>query len=491
MHIYKAEKEAGIDFQTNKSGSSAALITSKAQVCNLDKYVGDICIDSLLSSKSTINNIEELIGQDQPDLALVVSILVSTGWNDNDDFFAPAEVWKAKTTPIHKPMNDGHKANKILGHIVKSRVLDKDGNEIDSSAPEISVDEFDIEVAGVLYRAFPEISDRIEEIISKANTGEMFVSMEAWFPDFAYAVLDEKTGQTKFIERTEATAFLTKHLRAYGGSGNYQNYKLGRVLKNIIFGGLGFTDQPANPESVIKVAATKKLTTEEFVGAELSEITEGGVEEMDENQVKELQTQLEAVKADLKVKEQEVSDLQSEAKEAKEKDYEGKISTLEADIETLKKTGAEADEKIKALESSNSDLQTKLDEATVRADKSEAELTEIQKKEMAKSRLAKLTEVKSIEDEESTLAELKEMSEETFAVVLKYAGQKVSDETDEKEIDKSKSEEQELNQAEAALDNAEEDGSDPDFNADGAKETEADKWLGMAIAMCDKNPEDV
>ena len=64
------------------------------------------------------------------------------------------------------------------------RALDKTGNEIELSENEAPPAEFDLEVAGVLYRAFPELVERIDEIITKEKTGEMFVSMEAWFPDF-------------------------------------------------------------------------------------------------------------------------------------------------------------------------------------------------------------------------------------------------------------------------------------------------------------------
>ncbi|KKN91095.1 hypothetical protein LCGC14_0219600, partial [marine sediment metagenome] len=280
MRIYKAEKEAGIEFQTNKAGSSTAFVTAQVQVGDIEKYFDGMSVADLVKTTSTVQTVEELLGREQPDLALVVAILVSTGWNLNDDIFTPYEVWKAKSSPLHKPMNDNHQADKILGHIVQTRVLDKSGDEIAVLKDESPPAEFDIEVAGVLYRAFPELSERIDEIITKAKAGEMFVSMEAWFPDFGYGLIDSTTGETKLIERNESTAFLTKHLRIYGGCGEYQGYKIGRVLKDIIFGAQGFVDEPANPESVIKVAANK------FVNAKLDKLLEGGVGGMNEKDSK-------------------------------------------------------------------------------------------------------------------------------------------------------------------------------------------------------------
>jgi hypothetical protein len=44
---------------------------------------------------------------------------------------------------------------------------------------------------------------------------------------------------------------LTKHLRAYGGTGEYENYKVGRSLRGISFSGKGLVNKPANPRSII------------------------------------------------------------------------------------------------------------------------------------------------------------------------------------------------------------------------------------------------
>ena len=61
-------------------------------------------------SPSTANEssaINKLIAenQDQLDLYYLQSILVSTGWNKNDDVFDPQELWSARSTPEDKPFN--------------------------------------------------------------------------------------------------------------------------------------------------------------------------------------------------------------------------------------------------------------------------------------------------------------------------------------------------------------------------------------------------
>jgi len=491
VRVYKAEQ--GIEFAMNDAGNASSLVTAKVRVGDIKQYFDGMSVADLIKTTSAIQTVEELLGQEQPDLALVVAILVSTGWNLNDDIFTPEEVWKARQTPLHKPMNDNHEASSILGHIVQTRALDKFGNEIELAEDESPPEEFDIEVAGVLYRAFPELSERIEEIIAKAGSGEMFVSMEAWFPDFGYGLIDPATGSTKLVERNEETAFLTKHLRIYGGSGEYQGYKIGRVLKNIIFGAQGFVETPANPESVIKVAANKNAASSVFVTAELSELPEGGVGNVKE-QLKELQAKLDEALAAIASKDEEIAALKQAAEEVAAKDYDGQIASLTESKDQNAQELSDLTAKAEELTSENEALKTQLAEVTDRAEKSEAELVEIRKDASARERLAKLADVKQIEDEDATLAELREMTDETFEMVIKYAGEAKTEEPESEEPkeeavatesdEEAKTEEKEAEQAEAALgDVVEEEG--PEFNAqEDAVETEKDGWKTLAHNLC-------
>lgn len=486
MRIYEAEKADGIDIQMNQAGSSTAFVTAQAKIYDIKTYFDGVSAVDLAKTLSTVQTVEELLGQKQPDLALIVAILVSTGWNLNDDIFTPEEVWKAKSSPLHKPMNDNHDAEKIIGHIVRSRALNKDGEEITSI--DDRPNEFDIEVAGVLYRAFPELSDRIDEILAKAKTGDIFVSMEAWFPDFAYGIIDPKTGETKVIDRNETTAFLTKHLRVHGGSGQYQGFKIGRVLKNIIFGAQGFVDEPANPESVIKVAANKVAASRVFVNADLNELPEGGVGSMD----KELQTKLDEALKTLSGKEKMIAELQDVAKDFASKNYEGQIAEMTEKIDKLTESVTEASERADTADAAKTELQKQLDDAVSIAAKSVDELYSIRRAEVARDRFAKLSDVKVIEDKEATMAELRDMTEETFAIVLKYAGETKSDETVDQEAkatDTTVTQGDESEATKAILDNVKEDDS-PDFTVNQSVEkSEAAIWASTATALCGRTEE--
>lgn len=190
--------------------------------------------------------------KNQMDLHYLKSILVTTGWNKNDDVFDKAEVWTARNTPSDKPFNYEHDQKQIIGHITGSKVIDEDGNDVVEG---VSVDElpkkFHILTSAVLYKFWedPKKQEEMNDIISGIANNKWFVSMEALFNNFDYAMDDGVTA--KVIARNEKTAFLTKHLRAYGGNGVFNNIKIGRVLKNIVFSGKGLVRKPANPESII------------------------------------------------------------------------------------------------------------------------------------------------------------------------------------------------------------------------------------------------
>jgi len=480
VRVYEAEKQAGINFNDH---ASSAFVTAQVKIGDIAAQFDGMSVADLVKATDTVQTVEELLGQKQPDLALVVSILVSTGWNRNDDIFTPDEVWAARLSPLHKPMNDNHDATKILGHIVQTRALDKEGNEIDGN--DTPPAEFDLEVAGVLYKQFDELRDRVEQIIAKSNAGEMFVSMEAWFPDFGYGLTNEATGVTKLIDRTEATAFLTKHLRIFGGCGEYQGFKVGRVLKDMIFGAQAFVNKPANPESVIKVAAAKEAASGDFVAANLNELLEGGVEDVDEKEMKVLQDKLEDTVASLATKVQEVTDLQKAADEVKASDFEGQIAALNTKVEELTASSTEVSEKVTAMETEKSEIAEKLTAETERADKAVAELNEIRKTETARERMTKLCEVKEVKDEEATLAELREMTDDTFDTVLKYAGEAKVEATEPTESEeKTGDEDAETNESTAALDDVVEK-TEAELNAStDAAQTEADGWASTAAGLC-------
>ena len=56
---------------------------------------------------------------EQLDLYYLNSVLVSTGWNKNDDVFDVGQVWDARKTPEDKQFNFMHDEADIIGHITK------------------------------------------------------------------------------------------------------------------------------------------------------------------------------------------------------------------------------------------------------------------------------------------------------------------------------------------------------------------------------------
>ena len=84
------------------------------------------------STTQKSSTIDKLIAenQDQLDLYYLQSILVSTGWNKNDDVFDPQELWSARSTPEDKPFNFMHNEKDIIGHITGNKAIDFQGQEL-------------------------------------------------------------------------------------------------------------------------------------------------------------------------------------------------------------------------------------------------------------------------------------------------------------------------------------------------------------------------
>ncbi len=201
--------------------------------------------------KAIATSIEEKYGfklQPQIDLMYVRSCLVTSGMNANDDVFLRDEMWNARHTPVMKPANWQHKDKDIIGVVYSVEARDLDGNILDFNQEKAPTVPFEFWTEAVVFKLIHgERATEIEERSAKAN---LFVSMEAWFDDYNYTLIKDNE-PAKIIARTDNTAFLDAHLRVNGGSGRYENVKLGRALKNITFGGYGFVDVPANKRSVI------------------------------------------------------------------------------------------------------------------------------------------------------------------------------------------------------------------------------------------------
>lgn len=242
MKVYEAEKLDNL--------SDALTCTSVAMICPITHKESIRFEDA--TEKLLLSKVALAYTNDRPiqsDLYYLNSILVSAGWNKNDDVFDVADLWAARETPVDKPFNYMHDETDIIGHMISSAVLGEDGSIInDLPLPE----KVDIVTSAVIYKTWgdPTQSSRVNDLIEAIDGGNLAVSMECVFRNFDYAII-EPDGSHKVIARDENSAFLTKHLRAYGGTGSYDGFKVGRLLRDLYFSGKGLVDKPANPRSVI------------------------------------------------------------------------------------------------------------------------------------------------------------------------------------------------------------------------------------------------
>ena len=309
--IFKREIADGVADAVKATAS----VTYAAVAKNADAHV--IPDDSIVKKIVAEN-------KDQIDLFYLESILVSTGKNKNDDVFLPEPTWAARHTPEDKQFNYMHDENDIIGHITGSYVLDKDGNKIDDTL-ETPPAEFDIITQAVLYNSWtdPENKDRMKQIIAEIKEGKWFVSMECLFAGFDYAITDEKA-KSYILQRNEATAFLTKHLRSYGGTGEYEGCQVGRALRSIAFSGKGLVLRPANARSII--LGSKSVAAFNADDKNIKKTFSGEKKMADENK------QLEQALADLKAAREEAKALKKEWEAAKAKEIEDKVKAFEATI---------------------------------------------------------------------------------------------------------------------------------------------------------------
>lgn len=201
----------------------------------------------------------------QDDLLYVRSVLVTAGINSNDDVFLVKELWNARRTPVLKPLDWMHNDQEIVGVMYNAEARDLSTGETINLDKVLHEEPFEIATEGVVYKfLFPE---RAQEVIDKAKAGELYVSMECWFDDYDYVVFND--GEIEdIIRRTGDTAFMDSYLKAFGGTGHYPDddgKKVGRGLRNIVFGGCGFVYCPANNRSIIEKVGSDSLGVNERI----------------------------------------------------------------------------------------------------------------------------------------------------------------------------------------------------------------------------------
>jgi predicted nucleic acid-binding Zn-ribbon protein len=398
MKIYEAEKSLE-SLMVSKTNSSLCV------PIKLSEEKSDSLINSLteIQKFGTNTKLSKVLASvtEHPELMYGSAILVSTVMNRNDDVFLPEEVWPARQTPVNTPFNDDHIAVDIIGHIIAARPLDSNGNEITET--NTIPDYFDIEVDWVVYQGiFPSIA---KEIAEKAPIGQKFVSMECKFKNFDYALFDKS--EAKIIARNQDTAFLTKYLRAYGGDGHFKDYRIGRVIREITFDGMGAVDVPANPTSEFT-----KLNDLDFVSnASLSDIVKDSkvVLYVTKGKIMTIETIEQATTV--------INELTAKAEKAVELQTSVDSLTNDLNAEKLKVTAAE--QTVADLKTQIKTLNTEL--TSVKADLTDknAQLQKIADDAKIAARLAQLADLGvEITDEQKQKATA--MTDEAFASVIEF-----------------------------------------------------------------------
>lgn len=388
MHIFEQEKIDGLaDLMSTSASISYACV---AEPCSL--------------TYKKPPKIKSIASYSDEDLYYVQSILVTSSWNKNDDIFDKTEVWKAKHTPEHKPTNLEHNEDIIIGHIISNWPITEDGDLIDENTPmEDLPNKFHILTGSVIYRGFsnPDLKERSENLISQIQAGTKYVSMECFFKGFDYGVLNTQTNEYKVLARNEETAYLTKFLRSYGGMGQHQDYKIGRVLRNITFTGKGFVDRPANIDSIIFIKNLFPETNKDNIEEKNPEMVQSGVfisqsninsEKLimsSDNQETEMQkTEVENVNVEFTALSSEVAELKL-VKEKLEADLSDLAQTKESEITALKE---EAANKTKEMEEEKKKMKAELDAALEAIAGYKMKEAEMEKKAKTMKRKASLIE---------------------------------------------------------------------------------------------------
>lgn len=434
MQIFQQEYDDGVsdNILSNRSLSFASVVEP-------------LSIDAVSKQMRALASIKDT------DMYYVQSILVSSNWNKNDDIFEPEEIWKAKETPEHKPTNLNHDEKLIVGHIISNYPITEDGILIDKNTPTENLPKnFHILTGSVIYKAYtdPELRQRTQELIASIENGTKYVSMECYFDNFDYGISDPVTGSYKVIARDNNSAYLTKYLRAYGGTGEKDNYKIGRVLRNITFSGKGYVDKPANVNSIILQTkldtfddikkTEEKNTISENKGVSLDYVETHTVEACIMSEQEDLKPEVET-----QVTEEQVvaceTETETETVEATEVVAMPSLEQVQAELDEKTSIIAdmqtkldEAEAAMKAKKAAEDGMKKKLEETEAAMKKMEEEVKSMKKKELMAKRTASLLECGfSNTDIAESIAAYSTLDDDAFQAVVAVMKKKMA-KTEEK-----------------------------------------------------------
>lgn len=396
--VFPAEIEAGLSDKILQNRLSfAAKLVQRPNLCDTELQSAIACHLNDVASAGLSNSI---------DLYPLSSILVTTGWNRNDDVFDRTEMWQARHTPVNKKVDFQHDEDDIIGHIVAAKAVDADGQDVPDDTPVFSLPaKFHLLASAVIYKAWEdrEKVSRVKSLIQEIENDEWYVSMECIFFGFDYAL--KKDDEQKVIIRSDATAGLSRYLRCFGGSGLYEGYQIGRLFRDIVFIGKGLVKQPGNPESVILNDETSIFKSENIFEEDII---------MAEKANDSLQAQVDELTGKLTEANTSIATLIQERDGAK------------AQVETLTGDLAKANEKVAELDQQLGTSKAEVTELTAKATKLvevEAALASMRLEETKRVRCAKLVKA-GFKDEQTAMAKVEkfiELNDEKFEEVVALA----------------------------------------------------------------------
>ena len=368
------------------------------------------------NDKAKAEDTDDPEDQLHPHLLYGSSILTSTVMNQNDDIFLTEHTLPAIWTAVDTPFNDEHQEEDIIGHVTEARVLDSEGNVIDKDKVEADDESlFDVEVDFVVYKSiFPDISSEIEDGYENDN---MFVSMECYIGQFDYGLVDADNN-IKIVSRNDKTSFLTKYLRIYGGVGEWNGVKIGRVLKDICFAGMGKVPNPANTRSnFTRITKLEIEDVDAFIDDSLADQevlylarrnSMPKIENLDEAVAKidELQAQLDSK--------------DNKAHAAQLKEAQDAETALAEDLETERKKVEVAEAVLTERDELISTAKAELEAMTAERDEANEKLTKADNERKLTTRLAQMDEL-GIPCEDSEKEGISAMTDENFDNLVKFA----------------------------------------------------------------------
>lgn len=339
-----------------------------------DKYLSVASLEKLKKFLPDINT------EDNIDLLPVAfDACVVNRVNKNGDVIDGETAAKIAKNFVNKPINVEHNRNQVIGCILSASFSKFGSNE---SLAELDVKEmktpFNITLGGVIWKVVnKELADQIEESNDPTSSNYMAISAswELGFNDYNIVMLDEDEKNIEdgeFVTDASTIEKMQKNLRSFGGSGKVGNKHIYRqVLGKVVPLGVGLTLNPAADVQGVAVQTEEMDTKTEENTSSITIVEENNTSQDDKINVKKERIYMKITKiediTDTLLKEvtassitefigEEIKKLNDQfAAEKAEKETALKAATEKsetalAEQETLKKQLAEVTEKLSAIE---------------------------------------------------------------------------------------------------------------------------------------------